>query len=236
MTRIAIVEDEEKYYHILKEYIQKYSGENSEEIEAVWFQNGVEFLEKFHSDFDILLLDIEMPVMDGISVARDARKVDDYMIIIFITNMAQYAIHGYEVNALDYVIKPISYYPFSVKLRRAIRMIRETSGNSLLLPFDGEDRRIPTKDILYVEVHSHTIEYYTYSGISRITGTLKMVEQNLSDDYFVRCNSCYLVNLRHVTGLKDDTVIVEGHSLKISRAKKKEFMNQLSIFYSEVLQ
>ena len=66
-----------------------------------------------------------MPVMDGISVARDARKVDDYMIIIFITNMAQYAIHGYEVNALDYVIKPIAYYPFSVKLRRAIRMIRE---------------------------------------------------------------------------------------------------------------
>ena len=114
-------------------------------------------------------------------------------------------------------------------------MIRETSGNSLLLPFDGEDRRIPTKDILYVEVHSHTIEYYTYSGISRITGTLKMVEQNLSDDYFVRCNSCYLVNLRHVTGLKDDTFIVEGHSLKISRAKKKEFMNQLSIFYSEAL-
>ncbi len=236
MTRIAIVEDEEKYYHILKEYIQKYAGENSEEIEAVWFQNGVEFLEKFHSDFDILLLDIEMPVMDGISVARDARKVDDYMIIIFITNMAQYAIHGYEVNALDYVIKPISYYPFSVKLRRAIRMIRETSGNSLLLPFDGEDRRIPTKDILYVEVHSHTIEYYTYSGISRITGTLKMVEQNLSDDYFVRCNCCYLVHLRHVTGLKDDTVIVEGHSLKISRPKQTEFINQLSIFYSEVLQ
>ena len=115
-------------------------------------------------------------------------------------------------------------------------MIRETGGNSLLLPFDGEERRIPTKDILYVEVHSHTIEYYTYSGISRITGTLKMVEQNLSDNYFVRCNSCYLVNLRHITGLKDDTVIVEGHSLKISRAKKKEFMNQLSIFYSEVLQ
>lgn len=113
------------FLHILKEYIQKYAGENSEEIEAVWFQNGVEFLEKFHSDFDILLLDIEMPVMDGISVARDARKVDDYMIIIFITNMAQYAIHGYEVNALDYVIKPIAYYPFSVKLRRAIRMIRE---------------------------------------------------------------------------------------------------------------
>ena len=153
----------------------------------------------------------------------------------FYLYMAQYAIHGYEVNALDYVIKPIAYYPFSVKLRRAIRMIRETSGNSLLLPFDGEERRIPTKDILYVEVHSHTVDYYTYSGVSSVTGTLKMVEEKLKNDYFVRCNSCYLVNLRHVTGLKDDTVIVEGHSLKISRAKKKEFMNQLSIFYSEAL-
>ena len=75
MTRIAIVEDEEKYYHILKEYIQKYAGENSEEIEAVWFQNGVEFLEKFHSDFDILLLDIEMPEKDGMSLAASLRRV-----------------------------------------------------------------------------------------------------------------------------------------------------------------
>ena len=114
-------------------------------------------------------------------------------------------------------------------------MIRETSGNSLLLPFQGEEKRVPTKEILYVEVHSHTVDYYTYSGVSTVTGSLKTVEERLKNDHFVRCNSCYLVNLRHVTGIKDDAVIVEGHSLKISRAKKKEFLNQLSVFYSEVL-
>lgn len=235
MIRIAVVEDEEKYYRILKGYLDRYEAECAERIEVVWFENGAVFLEQFHSDFDIILLDIEMPVMDGLSVARDVRKADDYVIIIFITNMAQYAIHGYEVNALDYVVKPVEYYPFLVKLQRAVRIIRETSGNSLLLPFLGEEKRVPTKEILYVEVHSHTVDYYTYSGVSTVTGTLKTVEERLKNDYFVRCNSCYLVNLRHVTGIKDDAVIVEGHSLKISRAKKKEFLNQLSVFYSEVL-
>ena len=83
MTRIAIVEDEEKYYHILKEYIQKYAGENSEEIEAVWFQNGVEFLEKFHSDFDILLLDIEMPVMDGMEMLKLIRSINPAVYVAY---------------------------------------------------------------------------------------------------------------------------------------------------------
>ena len=235
MIRIAVVEDEEKYYRVLKGYLDRYEAECAERIEVVWFENGAVFLEQFHSDFDIILLDIEMPVMDGLSVARDVRKADDYVIIIFITNMAQYAIHGYEVNALDYVVKPVEYYPFLVKLQRAVRIIRETSGNSLLLPFLGEEKRVLIKEILYVEVHSHTVDYYTYSGVSTVTGTLKTVEERLKNDHFVRCNSCYLVNLRHVTGIKDDAVIVEGHSLKISRAKKKEFLNQLSVFYSEVL-
>ena len=101
MIRIAVVEDEEKYYRVLKGYLDRYGTESNEKIEVVWFENGAVFLEQFHSDFDIILLDIEMPVMDGLSVARDVRKADDYVIIIFITNMAQYAIHGYEVNALD---------------------------------------------------------------------------------------------------------------------------------------
>ena len=159
MIRIAVCDDEPCFTQQISHVIANHARDISPSPETVLYTSSGQLLYDVEegAHFDLLLLDIEMPVMDGISVARDARKVDDYIIIIFITNMAQYAIHGYEVNALDYVIKPIAYYPFSVKLRRAIRMIRETSGNSLLLPFDGEDRRIPTKDILYVEVHSHTI-------------------------------------------------------------------------------
>lgn len=233
MVRIAIVEDEEKYFNVLEGYIQKYIDDNNDEINYAWFKTGVDFLEKYHSDFDIILMDIEMPGMNGISVAKDIRNVDTSVLIIFITNMAQYAIHGYEVDALDYVVKPIEYYPFSIKLRRAIRIIREQAGNSIMLPFPEEDRRIPTKDILYIEVHSHTVVYYTYYGESVATGTLRELEEKLKNDCFARCNSCYLVNLRHVTGIKDESVLIEGTKLKISRSKKKDFMNQLSKFYSE---
>jgi DNA-binding LytR/AlgR family response regulator len=134
---------------------------------------------------------------------------------------------------MDYVVKPVEYYPFAMRLKRAVRVIRELSGRSILLPFADEARRVPIKDILYVEVHSHTVEYYTYFGKSVMTSTLKQVERQLPEKCFVRCNSCYLVNLRHVTGIKDDSVVIEGTMLKISRSKKREFMERLSAFYSE---
>ncbi len=234
MIRIAIVEDEEKYYKVLNDYIETYKKQNNDEVDVIWFQNGIDFLEAFHHDFDIIFLDIEMPVMDGISVAKDIRKTDESVLIMFITNMAQYAIHGYEVGALDYVVKPVEYYPFSVKLKRAVRIIRERTGSSILLPFDGEEMRIPVKDILYIEVQSHNLTYYTYQGTSNTIGTLKQAEERLKNEHFARCNSCYLVNLRHVTGIKDDSVLVEGNMLKISRSKKKDFLNQLTSFYSEI--
>ncbi len=232
MLRIAIVEDELKYSELLKSYIEQYESENQEKCQVDCFKDGMTFLEMYHSDYDLVCLDIEMPVLNGIEVAHDLRKVDKTVLIIFITNMAQYAIHGYEVDAFDYVVKPVGYYPFSIKLKRATRRIRERTGNSMLLPFEEEDKRVPIKDILYVEVHSHTVSYYTYYGIAFMTGTLKQIEEKLKDEYFVRCNSCYLVNLRHVTGIKDESVLVEGKPLKISRSKKKDFMKELSKFYA----
>lgn len=233
MIRIAIVEDEENYYNVLNGYISKYSNECNEVCQVKWFKDGMSFLEAFHSDYDIILMDIEMPVMDGIATARDIRKIDTAVLIMFITNMAQYAINGYEVDAFDYVVKPIDYYPFFIKLKRAERLIRENIGTSIILPFEDEDRRIPVKDILYIEVRSHTVTYYTYYGNVSITGSLSKIEKQLKNEYFTRCNSCYLVNLRHVTGLKDENVIIENTPLKISRPRKKEFMNQLSKYYLE---
>lgn len=233
MIKIAIVEDEEKHYKLLKEYIDRYGSEEQEGFLVEWFESGVDFLEQFHSEYDLILLDVELPVMDGIAVARDIRRTDSTVLLIFVTNMAQYAIHGYEVDAMDYVVKPVEYYPFAMRLKRAARVIRELSGSSILLPFEDSDKRVPIKDILYVEVHSHTVEYYTYFGRSAMTGTLKQVEQKLPEKYYVRCNSCYLVNLKHVTGIKDDSVVIEGTMLKISRSKKREFMERLSTFYSE---
>ena len=150
MTRIAIVEDEEKYYHILKEYIQKYAGENSEEIEAVWFQNGVEFLEKFHSDFDILLLDIEMPEKDGMSLAASLRRHLHLSLIIFITSHTQYAVKAYELSVFRYIPKSEMETCLPLALKDASCILKQSSSDAYIIESARRIQKLSAEDIIYV--------------------------------------------------------------------------------------
>ena len=120
MINIAIVEDEKLYVSQFKEYISRYEKESGNRINVSVFPDGAEIVENYSGDFDIILMDIQMKYMDGMTAAEQIRKLDSEVIIMFITNMTQYAIRGYEVDALDYVVKPVEYFSFSQKLDRAI--------------------------------------------------------------------------------------------------------------------
>lgn len=119
MIRIAIVEDEEAYAAQLTEFLHRCEEENAV-FEIMRFRDGDEITEKYRASFDIILMDVQMQFMDGISAAEEIRKTDSEVVIIFITNMRQYALRGYAVDAMDYVLKPISYFAFSQRIRRAI--------------------------------------------------------------------------------------------------------------------
>ncbi len=230
MIKIAIVEDDLLYANQLKQFLDRYMEENNLEIKAVHYQDGMDIVENYTPVWDIILLDIEMPLLDGMSSAERIRKIDSSVILIFITNMAQYAIRGYAVDALDYVLKPINYYAFSLKLRKACRILEERSSMSVILTSNGASRKIPIADIRFIEVEDHQLVYHTAQGDFREFGSLKKAEEGLGQG-FARCNHCYLVNLRYVEGVKNDCVIIGNQELKISRAKKKEFMQQLSDYY-----
>lgn len=232
MIRIAIAEDAAEDQRLLRQHIQRFSDETCETVSLSVFHDGMELLEAYHpGQWELVLLDVEMPVLDGLSTARELRKLDMDVLIMFITNMAQYALKGYEVDALDYVLKPLSYYAFALKMKRVQRILRERSGESRMLPFDGELRRVPVRSILYIEVADHKLCYHTYEGDSITTGSLKVLEQELSSCHFVRCNNCYLVNPVHVRKVTQDQVWVEDIPLKISRPRRKEFMDALSAYY-----
>lgn len=119
MIRLALVEDDELYRSQLREYIDKYSAASGEKFTVTEFSDGDEIALGYKAVYDIILMDIEMKFMDGMMAAEEIRKVDTEVIIIFITNSPQYAIKGYAVDALDYVLKPVSYYAFSQRLGRA---------------------------------------------------------------------------------------------------------------------
>lgn len=231
MLRVAIVEDSPDDQARLNGYLEKFSGEWGETCRVTAFSDGASFLEAYQPDYDLILLDIEMPRLNGMETARELRLRDAHVLLIFITNMAQYALSGYEVDALDYMLKPVSYYAFAMKLKKVQRILRERTGGSLMLPFDGVVRRIPIQSILYIEVSDHKLCYHTYEGDSTVTGSLKVLEQELAEHHFARCNNCYLVNLTHVRSVTPEVVIVENTSLKISRPRRKEFMQALSDYY-----
>jgi DNA-binding LytR/AlgR family response regulator len=235
MIRIAIVEDEPSYQEQLVEFLRKFEQDRGENIEIKIFSDGDEIVENYKAQFDIILMDVQMQFMDGMSAAEEIRKVDSEVVIIFITNMAQYAIKGYEVDALDYVLKPISYFPFSQRLNRAIDRMKKRESHYITILLKGGVKRLKISDIYYVESQGHKLIFCTKEGEYIASGTMKELEKELSSFHFFRGNKGYLINLEHVEGMNDSCAVVRGENLIISRTKRRAFMESLSNYWGEVI-
>lgn len=235
MIKIAIVEDEHSYAMQLQEYLHMYEKENGEVFEISLFSDGDEIVHKYKPVYDIILMDVEMKFMDGMSAAEEIRKTDTEVVIIFITNMAQYAIRGYAVDALDYVLKPVSYFAFSQRLNRAIGRMKKRTGKTLSIAIKGGTIRLDVSNITYVESQGHTLIFHTVEADYESSGTMKELEKELHEHDFYRGNKGYLINLAHVDSIKDGCALVRGEMLLLSRSRKKEFMETLTRYWGEVM-
>ncbi len=230
-VRIAIVEDDLESMEILEKYLRRYEKENNVIIDIVKYQDGDEIVTYYDSKFDIILLDIEMKRLDGMSTAKIIREFDKEVIIIFITNMPQYAIKGYEVKALSFLLKPLPYFAFSQEISDSITKISKYVDKSLLLTTKEGVVRVNIHDIYYVETMKHYLIVHEKNGDHTVKMPLKMIEEELADGSFFRCNNCFLVNLDEVKSVKDDFVIVNDTELKISRPRKKDFLEALATHF-----
>ena len=122
MLRVAVAEDNPKDRERLLSFLKKYGEEKDVQIEVAEYTDGSELLDQYRPCYDVIFLDVEMPQMDGMKAAEKIRETDEEVILIFITNMAKYAIRGYEVQALDYVLKPVKYEAFTVKMDKVKRL------------------------------------------------------------------------------------------------------------------
>lgn len=150
--------------------------------------------------------------------------MDSRVVLIFITNMAQYAINGYEVEAIDFVIKPVSYFDFALKIKKAMRYIARNQDKKLTLNTQEGIVHLYVSDICYIEVIRHYLIYHTINGDYTVRGVMKEIEENLKNYHFVRSNHCYLVNLKYVESVNGNILKVSGYDLQISRNKKSEFL------------
>lgn len=226
--RIAIVEDQTEYQNQLQDYLEKYQEEFQCQLEVQCFENGMGFVHTFKSQFDIILMDVAMPYLDGFETARRIRKTDSEVVILFVTNQAQHAIRGYEVDAMDYILKPISYFAFSQRLKRAVSRVSHKEKPCLMISYQSAPKKLRIDSIRYLESKGHNVVYHTTEGDFKVFGGLKDVEQKLEAHHFLRCNKGYLVSLRYVDDVNDGFVHIGNDRLLISRPRKAAFMQALT--------
>ena len=228
VLKLAIAEDDPKCAADLRSFVERYCQEHDLELQLQMFPDGMELVENYQPVWDVLLLDIEMPHLDGMKAAERIRAVDPAVLIIFITYMGKFAIRGYEVSALDFVLKPVNYSKLAMRLRHVEEIIRRREERFLLVSENGGLFRVLTADIRYIEVANRHIHIHTSDRLYITNGALAKLEQTLEGQPFARCSHSYLVNLRHVTSVQRDAVLLDGEAVPLSRSKQKSFLQALS--------
>lgn len=233
MLRVAIVEDDPVCRSQIEKMLRRYEQEHQTPISIAALTDGSELVAGYRAEYDILLLDIEMPNLNGMKAAQRIRQMDEYVVIVFITNMAQYAIKGYEVDALDFILKPLNYYTFSMRFTRAVGRVKRRAEGQIVLALAEGVKKLDVRQVYYVEIQDRLLHYHTMEGEYVVRGTLKTAQQELEPWNFAKCNHWYLVNLRHVSEIRNHLVVVAGHELEISRRNRTAFLAAVMSYMGE---
>lgn len=217
--KIAICEDEQNQIEHITSVVSAWSMQNGLNCTINTFTSAEAFLFEYEDDkaYDILLLDVEMKNITGIELAKRIRKDNNRAEIIFITSHFEFAGEGYEVDALHYLIKPISEKKLMQVLTKAAEKLA-VEPSSLIINCDGETVKLYESDILYAESFLHYIIIRTREKEYKIKESISAFEQKLSDDFY-RIHRSYLVSLKHITRISRTSVIIGKTQLPLSRGK-----------------
>lgn len=214
IIQIAICDDEKVQVELLKKYLINWAKNKDIRIAIELFYNAESFDFAWSMDkkYNILLLDIEMPGKNGVELAKKIRKQDNLLNVIFITAISDYISEGYDVEAINYLIKPIKEEKLYECLDRAVEKI-PIEEKTILIDLEGETIRLLEKDILYIESFSHSVDIRTIEGTYRVRKNIGTMEVELDKDSFIRCHRSYIVNLKHIKRIGKTDIILDDESL-----------------------
>lgn len=224
MLRIAIVDKDLDSNEQIQMFIRHFANIKGLDISLEEFDRADSFMFRYKPVYDIIFMGIDLPGLNGMEAAKRLRKKDTDVVLVFITELERYVIRGYEVDALDFVLKPLNYYAFSIKLERAIQRVRQRGGEHIMLKTSDGVHRLGIRQIYYLETKSRMLYYHTSTGVYSVRDSLQSAQEQLAEYSFAKCNQCYLVNLQHVTDMQDECVVVAGKPLEISRRNRKTFL------------
>lgn len=233
MYKVALCEDETVFSEAQKKICHSIFTRLNIEYHISVFQNSNDFLRAFMNQgkrYDLLLLDILMDGTDGMTLARRIRETDKEITIIFITSSPDYALQGYDVNALHYLMKPVD----SEKLERLINADFHSRFSNNFFLFETRDgkQRVAVKDIICLETAGRRVAVTTREGLLYVSGKLIDLLNELPKEQFTRCHQAYAVNIRNIRELtKQDAIAVNGKAIPVSRTfmknVQKAFVRQM---------
>lgn len=226
MITVSICEDETYFVSKLKKMLDKYCSLREIHVSISAFSDGEELLASSQMT-DIILMDIKLPTSNGMEVIRHLRDLGSDSQVIFITAFQKYVFQAFDLDAVHYILKPVSEEKLFSAMDKAIKRVAANRGKALLITSGTTASRVPLKDILYCEAMNHQITVHTLTEQVQFFGTLDALQEKL-DERFFRCHRSYIVNMDHVIDKQPGSAIMEGGDhILISRRKQQEFTQKL---------
>lgn len=230
MIRIAICDDEVQVRESVEGFVRQMAEQDGLQVDIMQFQNGTQLLAEYPHPVDVLLLDIELGDWNGLELAKELRKKDAQVQIVFITNMPQFAVGGYKVRAFGYLLKPVSYEEFALELRELIKTLAESKDASISLRTAGETLHLPVSEICYAETYGRKLLVHSLGQSWEVSSTIGALEKELGPHGFVRCHTAYLVNAQQIRRISGNELIMTGgEHLPISKHRRAKCIQQLNI-------
>ena len=235
MYRIAIVEDEKNDAEKLSSSLIQYLEKNNISASIHNYSDGDEIIEE-ETNFDIILLDIEMKRMDGIQAAHKIRQKDEHVIIVFITRMINMALEGYSVDAADFLIKPLNPLNFETRMDRIFKKLALNKDRFIEVKNGQHKQYININDIDYIEAANKKVTLNLIDGNKiNTTEPLYVLEEKLLKEGFYKPHNSYLVNLNQVKSLNNTDIKLKTDTIPLSKHRRKDFLNALTAFKGNIL-
>ena len=233
---IAICEDNIEELNIINEYIERWSKNNNIKVKIDKYQSSESFLFEWtdYNKYDIVFFDIKMKKVSGIELSNLVREKNKVVDIVFVTGMIEYALHGYKVSAMQYLLKPIKQDDIYSCLNKVLERIDSTDESSkfMIIKTPKKSMKLNYDEIYYLEMFSPNIVIHTIKEEIALRKKISEIEKELKSSSFIRCHRSYIVNLKYVKSISKKTIILENEvNIPLSRNKYKEvndyFINYL---------
>ena len=235
MINIGICEDELHYRVNIKDMLGDILCTYSINYKIYEFSSGEELLSNYPKDLDILIMDIQMKIINGMDTARKIREFDQNLEIIFMTSFSEFMQEGYEVKAYRYILKPISERKISRNILPCINEIMKKKNNYLTINVKNYVDRIKIDSIVYIETDRPNILIYTNDNKYTTKMSISKIDKILREHGFFRCHNSYIVNLKLVESMNSNTLKIGEKYIPISKYRVKELKLALTNILGDIL-